>query len=141
MAAANNNQSSEKAINREYTDFMYGIYMKNYWLTQVGYKANPKSVVEKTLMDWRNQSDCDNSLCVRSKVNSPVPSTYMSMTNFNINSIHRPLCAHSKGSQYNCTAGDCNIYFGNCGCGYIYSNCCANAPYNLTYNSPLVIWN
>jgi len=140
MAAANNNQSSQKAINREYTDFMYGLYMKNYWMIQVGYKADPKSVVQKTLMDWREQSDCDNSLCTRSRTERITPSTSMSMTNFNINSIHRPLCAHSKSSQYNCAAGDCNIYNGNCGCGYVYNNCCANAPYNLMYNSPFVIW-
>lgn len=141
MEAANNNQSSEKALNREYTDFMYGVYMKNYWLTQVGYKADPKSVIQKTLMDWRLQSDCDNSLCVRARGERITPSTYMSATGFNRCSWYIPLCAHPKGSQYNCNAGDCNIYNGNCGCGYVYNNCCANAPYNLAYNSPFVIWN
>lgn len=118
MAAANNNQSSEKALNREYTDYMYGVYMKNYWMMEVGYKANSKSVVEKTLMEWRALSDCNSILCARSKVNKPVPSTYMSIQIFDRNSIYRPLCAHSKGSQYNTCQGDCNIYYGNCGCGY-----------------------
>lgn len=140
MAAASDYKSSEKAINREYTDFMYGLYMKNYWLVQVGYKADPVSVVQKTLLDWQLQSDCDNSLCVKAKTEGIYPDTYMSLTNFNRDSIYRPLCAHAKGSQYNCNQGDCNIYYGNCGCGYTYSACCANAPYNLVYNLPL-IWN
>lgn len=140
MEAANNNQSSKKAINREYTDFMYGVYMKNYWLIQVGYKAQPKSAVEKTLMDWREGSDCSNLLCIKSKTDRVVPSTYMSLQNFNRGSIYIPLCAHPKKTQYNCSAGDCNIYYGNCGCGYTYSNCCSNAPYNLLYNSPFIIW-
>lgn len=140
MAAANNNQSSEKAINREYTDYMYGVYLKNYWMMEVGYNASPGSVVQKTLMEWRAISDCSNGLCARSKVNKSVPSIYMTLQNPDRNSIYRPLCAHSKGSQYNSYQGDCNIYYGNCGCGYTYSNCCANAPYNLAYNAPFVIW-
>ncbi len=129
MATANNNQSSEKAINREYTDCMYGIYMKNYWLIEVGYKAQARSVIDKTLMDWRSLSDCSNGLCTRSKTNKPIPSIYMSMQNPDRNSIYKPLCAHSKGSQYSSCQGDCNIYYGNYGCGYTYSNCCTNAPY------------
>lgn len=141
MAKANNNESSKKTLNREYTDFMYSLYMKNYWLIQVGYRSDPKSVIEKTLMDWKEESDCNNNLCTRAQSSGVLPETYMSLQDFSRGSIYTPLCAHPKGKQYNCSAGDCNIYYGNCGCGYTYNNCCANAPYNLTYNSPFVIWN
>ena len=67
------NRSNSQEVNRQLTDTMYALYMKDLWGTTVGYKPLPYliAVMNKMLIDWWSAQDCQNLLCTQSQ-NQPI---------------------------------------------------------------------
>ena len=67
------NKSNSQEVNKQLTDTMYALYMKDLWGNTVGYKPLPYliAVMNKMLTDWWSAQDCQNLLCTQS-LNQPV---------------------------------------------------------------------
>ncbi len=72
------NRSDTQQVNRELTDTMYALYLDQLWGQTVGYKPVPYLIVvmNKTLVDWWGDQDCQNQLCLQSQNQSIVVAKY-----------------------------------------------------------------